>query len=105
LNALPDLKEFRPTSAKMRRFLKERQRQMNNAIEEASKDSIWRQIVTHIPLKAGRSSFQAIRGRYTNPIELKEMSHSIALPLSEISDPAGAERERRVFRRAKKDSP
>jgi hypothetical protein len=104
LNALPDLKEFRPSSVKMRRFLKERQLQMNTAIEEASKDSIWRQIATHIPLKAGRSTFQAIRGRYTNPTELKEMSHSIALPLSEISDPAGAERERRLFRRAKKDS-
>ena len=105
LDALPDLKEFRPSSMKMYRFLKERQRQMNEVVEQARKQSIWNQFATQVPLKAGRRTFQTIQGRYTNPTELKGMSHSIALPLSEISDPAGAERERRLYRRAKKDSP
>ncbi len=105
LDALPDLKEFHPSSVKMRRFSKERQRQMNEAMEEASKDSIWRQITTHIPLKAGRRTFQTINGRYTDPMELKGMSHSVALPKSEITDPAGAARERMLFRTAKKGSP
>lgn len=105
LDALPDLKEFHPSSLKVRRFSKERQRQINEAIEEASKDSIWRQITTHIPLKAGRRTFQTINGQYTDPMELKGMSHSVALPRSEISDPAGAARERLLYRRAKKDSP
>lgn len=105
LDALPDLKEFHPSSLKMRRFSKERHRQMNVAMEEASKDSIWRQLTTHIPLKAGRRTFQTINGQYTDPMELKEMSHSIAMPRSEISDPAGAARERLLYRKAKKDSP
>lgn len=105
LHALPDLKEFRPSSMKSRQFSKERHRQMNEAMEEASKDSIWRQITTHIPLKAGRRTFQTINGRYTDPMELKGMSHSVALPRSEISDPAGAARDRLLYRRAKKDSP
>lgn len=105
LDALPDLKEFHPSSLKMRRFSKERHRQMNEAMEEASKDSIWRQLTTHIPLKAGRRTFQTINGQYTDPMELKEMSHSVALPRSEISDPAGAARERLLYRKAKKDSP
>lgn len=105
LDALPDLKEFHPSSLKMRRFSKERQRQMNEAMEEASKDSIWRQLTTHIPLKAGRRTFQTINGQYTDPMELKEMSHSVVLPRSEISDPAGAARERLLYRKAKKDSP
>lgn len=105
LDALPALKEFRSSSMKALRFAKERRRQMNEAFEEASKNSIFRQLATHIPLKAGLRSFQAINGRYTDPMELKGMSHSIAIPRSEISDPAGAARERLLFRRAKRDSP
>lgn len=105
LDALPDLKEFHPSSVKRRRFYMERQRKINEAVEEASKDSIWRQITTHIPLKAGRRTFQTINGQYTDPMELKGMSHSVALPRSEISDPAGAARERLLYRQAKKDSP
>lgn len=104
LGALPNLKEFHPSSMKMLRFAKERQRQMNESMEEASKDSIWRQIATHIPLKAGRRMFQTINGQYTAPTELNEMSHSVALPKSEITDPAGAARERVLFRRSKRGS-
>lgn len=105
LDALPDLKEFRPSSVKRRRFYIERQRAINEAVEEASKDSVWRQITTHIPLKAGRQTFQTFNSQYTEPMELKEFSHSIAMPLSEISDPAGAARERLHYRKAKRDSP
>ncbi len=105
LDALPYLKEFRPSSVKSRRFLMERHRQMNKVVEEASKNSIWRQIATHIPLKAGRRTFQTIQGRYTTPTELKEVSHSVPLPRSEIADPAGSARERLLFRNSKKGSP
>ncbi len=105
LDALPDLKEFHPSSLKMRQFSKARQRKINEAFEEASQNSIWRQMTTHISLKAGTRTFQTINGQYTDPMELKEMSHSVALPRSEISDPAGAARERLLYRRAKKDTP
>lgn len=105
LDALPVLKEFMPPSEKTRRFAKERHRQMNEAMEEASKDSIWRKLTTNIPLKAGRRTFQRIEGRYTNVMELKSMSHSVALPRSEIFDPAGSARERFLMRRARRDSP
>ncbi len=104
LDNLPDLKEFHPSSLKVRRFVKERRRQMNEAVEAASKNSIFYQLVTRIPLKAGMRSFQTIEGKYTDPMELKGMSHSIPLPRSVISDPAGAERERLLFRRAKRDN-
>ena len=105
LDALPVLKEFMPPSEKVKRFAKERHRQMNEAMEEASKDSILRQIVTNIPLKAGRRTFQRIQGRYTDVTELKSMSHSVALPRSEIFDPAGSARERFLMRRARRNSP
>lgn len=104
-DALPILKEFMPSSEKSKRFTKERHRQMNEAFEEASKGSIWTQLATNIPLKAGRRTFQTIQGRYTDPMELKSMSHSVALPRSEIFDPAGSARERLLMRRAKRDEP
>lgn len=104
-DALPILKEFMPSSEKSKRFAKERRRQMNEAFEEASKGSIWTQLATNIPLKAGRRTFQTIQGRYTDPMELKSMSHSVALPRSEIFDPAGSARERLLMRRAKRDEP
>lgn len=105
LDALPVLKELMPPSEKTRRFAKERHRQVNEAMEEASKDSIWRKLTTNIPLKAGRRTFQRIEGRYTDVMELKSMSHSVALPRSEIFDPAGSARERFLMRRARRDSP
>ena len=105
LNVLADLKEFQAASSKVRQFAKKRHKQMNKAFDEANKDSIWRQIASNVTLKAGRRTFQSIDGRYTEPMELKGMSHSMALPRSEISDPAGASRERLQYRAAKRDTP
>ncbi len=104
LDGLPWLKELVSVSAEGHRFARERGKQMNKAIDEASKDSIWRQLTTHVVLKAGRRTFQSIQGRYTEPTELKGVSHSIALPRSEISDPAGAALKRYVFRTTTKDA-
>jgi hypothetical protein len=103
LRELPGLKELQPPFIKVRRFQKERARHMNEAFEEASKNSIWRQIATQIPLKAGRRTFQALQGRYTDPMELKAFSHSVAIPRSEVIDPAGTARERGLFRMASRD--
>lgn len=97
-NSLPWLKELVPVSAKTHRFARERGKQMNKAIDEASKDSIFRQLASHVVLKAGRKTFQRMQDRYTTPMELKEMSHSVAWPYSEISDPAGAALQRILFK-------
>lgn len=104
LDALPRLKELVPPSGKLHRFARERGKQMGKAFHEASKDSIWRQLTSHVVLKAGRRTFQSIQDRYTEPMELKGISHSIALPRSEISDPAGAARDRYRFKTTTKDA-
>jgi hypothetical protein len=104
LDSLPRLKELAPVSAKVHRFARERGKQMSKAFDEASKDSIWRQLTSHVVLKAGRRTFQSIQGHYTEPMELKGISHSMALPQSEISDPAGASRDRHLFRTTTKDA-
>lgn len=105
LRELPNLKELHPPSSKVRRFQKERHRQMNEAFEEARKDSIFSQLATHIQLKAGIRSFQLLGDRYTDPMELKTISHSAVLPSSAITDPAGEARERQLFRMAKREDP
>lgn len=102
IEALPNLREFHPPADKVNRFRKERHRQMNDAIEDASRTSIWRQIATQIPLKAGIRTFHSREGQYSSPMELKPMSHSIAIPLSAVSDPMGVERERLQFRSGRK---
>jgi hypothetical protein len=73
--------------------------------EEVSKNSIWRQITTHIPLKAGRRTFQMIDNRYTDPMELKPISASVFLPTSVITDPVREAFDRIIFRRAKRTDP
>jgi len=103
--ALPLLNEFYPSPEKVRRFAKERHRQMTEAMEQASKKSIFRQIATEIPLKAGRRTFRRFNGRYTELTELKAFSHSIPVPRTEIADPMGSQRERHLFRRVKKGEP
>lgn len=105
LEALPNLKEFHPPSSKVLRFEKERHRKINEAFEEASKNSILRQIATEIRLKGGLRTFQHFQDHYTAPMELKPHSQTMALPRSETSDPLGAARERLQFRRATKDTP
>ncbi len=102
LEALPDVREFHPPAVKVNRFLKERRLKMNDAMENASKNSIWRQVATEIPLKGGIRTFHSREGQYSRPMELKPISHSIAIPLSEVSDPLGSARERLQFRRIRK---
>jgi hypothetical protein len=103
LHGLPDTKELQPSFIKAQRFAKERARQFNEAVEEAEKHSILSLIVTRISLKAGRRSFQALDDHYTDPMELKPFSQSVAIPRSEVTDPAGAARARALFRKAKRD--
>lgn len=104
LDKLPWLKELAPPTGKSHRFAKERAKQIHEAFEEASKDSIWRQITSHVVLKAGLRSFQAINGKYTAPMELQGVSHSMALPRSEIADPAGSARDRYLFKIVPRDA-
>lgn len=98
LDALPWLKELIPASVKVHHFARERGKEMNKAFDEASKDSIWRQLTSHVVLKAGRRTFQDVQGRYTEPMELKEISHSVAMPRGDLADPAGAALKRYVFK-------
>lgn len=97
LNALPLVEELRTSSERQIRFEKERGRLMNEAFEEASKDSFFRKVATSIPLKAGRSMFFMRDGEVGDTTPMISASHSVAVPRSESIDKVGSDMQRRQF--------
>lgn len=102
-SSLPMLNELRPPTRLRRLFARARAKQMNESVEEASKDSIWRQIATQITIKAGRGTFSYRDAKYGPSMKLSSMSHSIELPRREAFDPIGNSIRHLGFRLAKRD--
>ena len=101
LDALPRLKELKPSSAKLRQFRVAQQLAMKKSMEAAEEKSILRQMVTTISLKAGRSSFSHRAGLVSEKMHLGTYSHSYSLPRSEVTDPVGSNIQRLHFRNQK----
>ncbi|HVI60429.1 MAG TPA: hypothetical protein VM619_16365 [Luteimonas sp.] len=97
LEVLPAIEELRPLSEDRHRFAKEHRRLTNKAFEEASKNSVIRQIATTIPLKAGRSSFSMRDGEVGEKMHMSSMSHFMSLPRSESIDKVGSDLQRLHF--------
>ncbi|WP_266170162.1 hypothetical protein [Dyella subtropica] len=97
LDALPTIEELRPLSEHRHRFTKEHRRMMNAAFEEANMKSVFRQLVTTIHLKAGRSSFSMRNGEVGERMHMSAASHSVTLPRSESIDKVGSDLQRRQF--------
>ncbi|NKZ37365.1 hypothetical protein HF690_00165 [Oleiagrimonas citrea] len=97
LDALPLIEELRPLSEDRHRFAKEHHRLTNKAFEEASKNSIIRQIATTVHLKAGRSSFSMRDGEVGEKMHMSSMSHFMSLPRSESIDKVGSDLQRLHF--------
>ncbi len=89
LEKLPRLKELAPPSALRRQFSLARGRQMSDAAKEAGKKSIFQQIATTTYIKAAHTTFQYQRDSYTEPMQMKSISHSYQLPRRENLDPVG----------------
>jgi hypothetical protein len=102
-NSLPILKEFRPPAKLQRLFARTRARQMHELFEEAGRDSIWRQIATRIPIKAGRGTFSYHDAKYGPSMGFSTISHSIELPRREAFDPVGNAIRYFGFKLAKRD--
>ena len=82
-------KEFRPPERLRREFARARAKQINQAFEEASKKSIWRQLATEIHIKAGRGTFQYQNETYGQTMRLGSITHSVEMPRREVFDPVG----------------
>jgi hypothetical protein len=104
-NSLPFINELRPSTQLRRLFSRARAKQMDNSFEEANKNSIWRQIATQIPIKAGMGTFSYRESSYGTSMKLSSMSHSIELPRREVFDPVGNSIRHFGFRLARRDEP
>lgn len=102
LDALPQLKELKPSHSKIRLFSKERQKQMSKASEAAQEKSVFAKLVTRVHLKAGRSSFSWRDNNLSEKMHLSSHSYSVSLPRSEMIDPVGSSRERLMYRKTEK---
>jgi len=70
--------------------------------ENASEQSIFQQICTRIPLKAGSGSFSIYAGRISEINRLTSHSFSVTLPAQSVIDPLNDEITRLGFRLAKR---
>lgn len=104
LNALPRLNELRPSSQLRRNFEKARDKQMQESMNDAQKGSIFRQICTEIPIKAGTGFFSFHGNAYTEASQMQSISHSVAMPLRLTKDTVGHEMNGFFYRIAKKES-
>lgn len=103
VDELPRLNELRPSMSLRRQFALARARQMNDSVEEAQKNSIWRQIATEIPIKAGRGTFSYQNASYGPSMKMSSFSHSIEMPRREVFDPVGNAIRLLQYRLARKD--
>lgn len=103
LEALPNLVELRPSPSLQRKFALAREKQMNNATEEAQKKSIIRQLATEIPIKAGHAWFNFREGSYTDSSYMQSFSHSVAIPRRHVFDSVGYDINRLFMRLAKRE--
>lgn len=100
--ALPARSELRPPAKLRRLFALARAKQMSDSLAEANKKSVFRQLATEIPIKAGNGTFNYRNSSYGTSTKLSSISHSIELPRRESFDPIGNAIRHFRFRIAKR---
>jgi hypothetical protein len=89
IEALPRLQELRPPLHLRRSIQLRRSKDMRKSTEAAEEKSVFRQISTQIPLKAGVGWFAVKDGVIGETHRLQSISHSISLPRRSTADPVG----------------
>lgn len=103
-NALPVRSELRPPVKLRRLFTRARAKQMSDSLAEANKKSVFSQLATEIPIKAGNGTFNYRNASYGASMKLSSLSHSIELPRRESFDPIGNALRHFHFRVAKRST-
>ena len=102
LKELPRIKELIPSTDLIQRISKQRAKTMSKHQKSAHESSIFLQILSHIPLKAGRSNFSFYDGEYREPTPLQLIEHSITLPRRHVLDSVGFEISRLRYKTYRK---
>jgi hypothetical protein len=105
LDALPRLKELEPAESRVRIVRALRHKNNQSLRKAAEKESVFLNIITKVPLKAGTGSFSLFQGGYTEINKLSSYSYAINIPRSEVIDQVGANHQRLLFRISKKGEP
>lgn len=100
---LPRLQELRPPTRLRRAIALNRARDMEQARKAADEKSVFRRLVTEIPLKAGRGCFSVTNNEVGPTQYLQSISHSMSLPLRSLADPVGYAIDGLHFRLAQKE--
>lgn len=103
LNALPRLNELRSSTHLKREFEKARHKQMQASMEGAQKSSIFTQLCTKIPIKAGVGFLSFHDNKLSEPTKMHSISHSVAIPLRHINDAVGQEIQGLLLRLTKRE--
>lgn len=103
LNSLPDLIELRPSPRLAEAFSKAQARSMSRSREKIEEASIFRQIATYVPLKAGRATFSFHEGEYTSASPLQTHSVSVTLPRRSVMDKIGHEISSFLYRTSQRE--
>lgn len=100
---LDRLQELRPPMRLHRAIAQSRARGMEHAQDVANEKSIFRKLVTTVPLKAGRGWFSVSDNQVGPTQHLQSISHSITLPKRALTDPVGYAIAGLHYRIAKRD--
>lgn len=99
---LPKLQELRPAHEKLQSYRVAMLKQQREILERAEQRSVFASLFPKINLKYGRSVITEIQGKFTDPTHLKQLSHSIELPRSELRDPVAGILRRDAYWKAGK---
>lgn len=98
MNSLPRLEELCVSNQHSYQIDLEESKNMNVAMEKASKNSLASIIGHRIPLKYGRGCFHYYEDEYTEPTSLTSFSQILELPKTEFFQPLNATIKRVEFR-------
>lgn len=104
INDLNVLNEFEPSILRKRSLAKERQKIIYSSLKDVEKHSIFMQLSTNIPLKYGTGWFSFYNGGFAPPSYMTQISHSVEVPLSSMTQTISDSLQRGMFRLASRDN-
>lgn len=103
LRELPVISEIKPPTQLKRQFSLARSKLMDESRSKADEKSVFLNLVSKIPIKAGLGWFKYHDNDYTEPSYMQSHSYSYTLPLRYIHNAVGSEIRRYNFRHAQKE--
>lgn len=100
---LPYRKEVQPPSSVVRSFEKKRTTEINSALKQSESQSVLLNLVTKIPVKAGRQIFNFQHVPLDRAMTMNEFEVAYTVPRRMILDPVGLEYRRRLYMCLRKD--